>query len=250
MNIARSLRERGLLGTARLGLAVAGLWWGRLWGEIVSYKLRLFFGPERAAGIMLVVFRFRNRQRCCPPERLWMGRSLHEAIFRVRYINPADVTHGVKGGIVPYIQDGDWDLARRELPLNETVTELFVEHKLPPETAQYRRMRAAVEAEAPAYWCRTPEDVDRYFQVLLDTFEDISKSGYRTAQERRGTATAAGGYYPDEVLVSIGRDGELLLESGGTHRLSMAKLLVLEAIPAVVVRRHYRYTTATGDWLG
>jgi hypothetical protein len=44
----------------------------------------------------------------------------------------------------------------------------------------------------------------------------------------------------DEILVDIGREGELLFVTG-RHRLSLAKLLDLDRIPIAIVVRHAQW---------
>lgn len=42
----------------------------------------------------------------------------------------------------------------------------------------------------------------------------------------------------DELTINIGRDGQLIRNSGGRHRVSMARILGIEEIPARVLVRH------------
>ncbi len=73
--------------------------------------------------------------------------------------------------------------------LHPTVRELWVEGRHFTRTTQYAVMIKAVEAfqrgqcahpeRLGAYWCRTAEDVDHYFEILNNAFESIRDGGYR-----------------------------------------------------------------------
>ena len=44
--------------------------------------------------------------------------------------------------------------------------------------------------------------------------------------------------YPNEILVSVDCNGRMYLERGGTHRLSIAKVLNISSVWVSVIRRH------------
>jgi len=47
--------------------------------------------------------------------------------------------------------------------------------------------------------------------------------------------------YPDECRVGIGRNGEIVRIEGGSHRISIAKILGISNIPVLVVIRHNKW---------
>ena len=98
--------------------------------------------------------------------------------------------------------------------------------------------------------CRNQEELDAYFKKLEDIYQEFSLGQYRTQNElKEEDPVGKLIIYPNEVLLAIDRQGNYLLESGGTHRLSIAKLLGLETIPAVIIRKHYQYVKSKKDWL-
>lgn len=67
-----------------------------------------------------------------------------------------------------------------------------------------------------------------------DLFESIQSDGYKTQREMREPVK-----YPErhEIMIDIGRHGQLLLDDG-RHRMCIAKLLGLDSIPVKVLVRH------------
>lgn len=249
-----AIKNRGLTYTLKRVTAYVLHSISYLYREYSSYCPSIFLGPELALKMYFAVFKFRCRYNLfLSRERaLWLGKSLRDRVYKTTYVNPAEVNYEIKGGYVPYIQDGDWDLAKREFTLHETIKGLFVDKIPASETEQYKTMKEAIEKKD---WntsrdCHTQEDLDTYFRTFEDIYRDYSKGIYRTQDE----VTPA---YPDrrpklygnEVLLSIDREGQYMLESGGTHRLSIAKLVGLEKIPVIIIRKHYQYVKSRKDWL-
>lgn len=108
------------------------------------------------------------------------------------------------------------------------------------ETTFIERCLELAEAGSPSWRSLTTRDdiLDRCARI--DTlYERIKRDGYRSQQEL-GYGSLLG--VTEEVLVDIGRDGDLLF-TNGRHRLAIAKLLDLEAIPVGVLVRHKEWMT-------
>ena len=253
-----ALKNKGIIYTAgRILAVIPRLIWSSvpyLFWEYSGYVVRFFLGAERTLKLYFAFYKFRCRHNLLlGRERIfWVSKSFKDCVYKITYVNPADIKYIMQGGYVPYIQDGDWDLSKREFTLNETVRELFEDNIPVTETRQYKMMKEGVENKdwRVCYWCRTQEDIDTYFKILVDAYWDIKDNGYRTQSEleEKGVKVKPG-RYPGEILLSIDRDGNYLLESGGSHRLSIVKLLGIEMIPAVINRKHYQYVKSQCDWL-
>jgi hypothetical protein len=120
---------------------------------------------------------------------------------------------------------------------SKTVFQLFRDALPYQQTAQFREISSFVRRGLVHEWqargCRTEADIERYFIGLRHTFEAIRLSGYKT-QEQLGKSR-----WFDEIKVFVDRYGELHKQQGaGHHRLAMARILELDAIPVLVVGVH------------
>lgn len=199
-------------------------------------------GPEKTFQIFYGIFRFRCRYNLFLGlfKSFWLGKCLSDHVLKVQYVDPGDIKYSLQGGFVPYIQSGDWDLQKRPFEMHHFIIEHY-KNNIPLEsTAQYKDMKIAIAQMnwKKSYWCRCDEDLKEYFRILLNACEDIKNGKYLSQHELPKDISSTNGYYPNEVLVSIDRNGDFLHENGGWHRLSMAKLCQLRKIPVVVIRKH------------
>lgn len=222
--------------------------------DLPTLVLFRILGPRKAYSYVLKIFRLRckynlflGKERC-----LWLGKHLGLYAYKTIYINPKEIKYQLKGGIVPYIQSGDWDLKKKPFRLHDTIKEIYVDNIPLKETKQYRRMKTAIENKdwGKAYWCRSQSELDNHFKILADALSDIKNGKYLSQSELSQDIQNMKKelYYPNEILVSIDRDGNYLHEKGGSHRLSMARICNLSRIPIVVIRKHYEYVK-NQEWL-
>ena len=90
--------------------------------------------------------------------------------------------------------------------------------------------------------CETEAQILERFDRLDGLYEQIARDGYKTQRELAQTTGQKQGWgfideFAHEILVDIGRDGELLFVDG-RHRLCLAKILELETIPVAFRVRH------------
>jgi hypothetical protein len=140
-----------------------------------------------------------------------------------------------------FLVDGGWDLRPRPFDLHPAVEDLFV-HGLPPErTRTYARMLEAVEAgdHVAARGCRDVHEVEAWFANLRRIHDGIAEHGYRS-QLRLGRPPG------DEITLCVGRGGRLFLLRHGNHRLSIAKVLGLRRVPAIVRGVHSGFLDGRG----
>ena len=104
-----AVENKGVIHTLKRALAYLSRYISHLYREYSSCALSIFLGHEPAWKICLAVYKFRCKHGLLGNGRsLWVGKSLRNCAYKTAYINPAEVNHVIKGGIVPYIQDGDW----------------------------------------------------------------------------------------------------------------------------------------------
>jgi len=137
---------------------------------------------------------------------------------------------------------GEWD--RRSIPFDEYIPyaglrRRFVEGVDWEATRYYRRAVECITDGAPLWGCETEAEFRARCEGLDRLYERIDREGYRSAGELED-----GKLQYDEVAVNVGRDGRLLFNDG-KHRLSIAKLLGVDAVPVRVIVRHQEWVAGS-----
>lgn len=204
-------------------------------------------------------------------QRLRLRRRYNEADITPVWISPADIT-GLTGeyefrddghldyvphfkpreagwDTLPYetevaygtVKGGDWDRTQPDfskLLLYRGTRQHFVDGLDWQETVYYRRLveqfrkRGWETGEAETLALERCEKIDR-------VYKRIERDGYQSQRELNGHPL-------HEVTVTVGRDGEILYNCEGRHRLSVAKVLDVEEIPVLVLARHEEFDGNTG----
>ena len=94
-------------------------------------------------------------------------------------------------------------------------------------------MKERVEHDLPTYGCKTLEDVENHYKKMLEGWHSIKTDGYKIQGFTNNKSP-----YPDDILVSIGSEGDIFLERNGTHRLTLAQYFNLSKISVFVIRIH------------
>ncbi len=148
------------------------------------------------------------------------------------------------------VRAGSWDLDT--VPLDEHFVYTSLEQRFLhgvewSDTHLYRVAIAGIEDGSGRYHgCRTLGDLEHRLARLDDLNARIGRDGYRTQAEVRRSEGGVGGVRRtrpaalDEVVVHIGREGDVLLVDG-VHRFSIARLQGIESIPVIVLLRHAQW---------
>ena len=91
------------------------------------------------------------------------------------------------------------------------------------------------------YWCKSHEDVDEYFSRLIRAYESIKLAGYKSQSELVAASSGDVRKLSDEIRIFIGREGEFILGTGGTHRVLIAQMLGVERVSVRLVGVHERF---------
>ena len=168
----------------------------------------------------------------------WCYWPADDVVYQIVKVNPFDIAHEIKDGVVP-IKDNTkfWQRARTFKP-HSAIIDMFANGVHYSETEQYKTMSKKIDAGNTAYWCKTKRDVDKYFTELIDTYNNMKVNGYRRSEIRESEGAVWHGTYPNEILVSVDHRGSMYLERGGTHRLSIARLLDLNEVYVAVIREY------------
>jgi hypothetical protein len=172
------------------------------------------------------------------------ARLLPQGVMRrVIRVPTKDVTYTLLGitahipwGKKLFVRRGDWGSAIVTYKGHESMWQIFTEAVPYQQTEQYREMRSHVDAGIRhPNWpgCRTPEDVDRYFEELFVAHDQIRDHGYKSQAELGSSKPH------DEVGINVGPDGELIVIRGGTHRLALAHILGVPTMPVLVFGAHH-----------
>ena len=158
-----------------------------------------------------------------PREAGWSSVPYHE-----------EVPYGARRG-------GDWDQQRppfSKLLLYRGTRQRFVEGLDWEDTIYYTQLLDRFRSEG---WSESDAKMlsrarcERVDQV----YDTIEQEGYRSQR-------ALDGHPLHEVTVTVGRDGELLYNCEGRHRLSVAKVVGIEEIPVLVLVQHDGFEGTVG----
>ncbi len=209
----------------------------------VSYRLRYHDRVRRLplplAHVLFVLTASWVRLTVATLHRLFPNKYTDADPYRVLFVDPDRITrisglhdHKRRG----WVREGEWD---RDC-------DRFDEQPIPKSIRQH------FTADTP--WEQTPladayDDPDRFEQKcarIERLYSEIEQHGFRpqrelvtespTAAWRNANATIAP--QTNEITIDIGRDGELLWNMLGKHRLSIAQVLDVDRVPVLVFTRH------------
>lgn len=133
-----------------------------------------------------------------------------------------------------------------DTPLFQAMKRHFVDGVPWTETRFVQEVISLLETGEAGIWhgsCNRDDVLDRCEQ-LESIYRDMSRRGCLSYRERLPPQDRCGNVIDameEEILVDIGRDGELLLVSG-KHRVALARLIGLETVPVGFLVRH-------ADWM-
>lgn len=173
---------------------------------------------------------------------------------RLVWVPPDRITRVVEFPVAKFrmngiVRCGDWDRNRppfEDLDVYRAFRRHFREGVPWAETAFFDRVLDDIDRGVEPWGCGSREAFEARCRRLDALYEAMRTGGYRTQaalldddrpNPLADDAAATGKRRRDEVAVHIGRDGTLLFEDG-RNRLSLAKLLGIEAIPVRVLLRH------------
>ncbi|MBA7479541.1 hypothetical protein ES707_14975 [subsurface metagenome] len=169
------------------------------------------------------------------------------------YVDPLLITHTVnrsdrtlKRNVVWHfgtVADGDWDLNGAPIQKYGHVYSILKQRVV--NGLNYDEMPEFRENLERIKRGETPDNCssEKQYRAKYVRFEHLCKKvksegyktqkdlGYQTQKELRT------GHPFNEILVQVGRRGNLLLEKG-IHRLAIAQVLKLQRVPVIITRRH------------
>ena len=168
--------------------------------------------------------------------------------YKIIHINPEEIQYyggkftntpsryGGRFSVAYYagseVRGGDWDLKLErinELKKHKAVEQHFQGGKKWEETGIYEYLLEKIEENDKYDGCKSRSDIVNRYQRIDDLYDSISTEGFKRTSGL------------DQVCVNIGRDGEIIFNGNGHHRLSIAKTLNIEDIPVRVLIRHAKW---------
>lgn len=154
------------------------------------------------------------------------------------------------------VYGGPWDRFRSSLtdsPIYQAIAERFRDGVAWEETEHYRRTARAIDAGGSRWNSSSERELREKIQFLERLYESMAQHGYVPQTEVENYSSDAlpkpepstkrilGDDVPNECMVGVGRNGEMIRFTGAHHRVSIAKVLDLSDIPVVVTVRHERW---------
>lgn len=150
----------------------------------------------------------------------------------------------------PYIvDDGDWDINGlmdfSESFIYTSLFEMIINQKKWEDTELYSNILNKMKKGEPKWGCDTIDKCVKRGTYLMNLYEDIKSVGRILSREDllKFSNLKTKNFYGknDCIQVVIGRHGQILFASNGSHRLSIAKILKFPYVPAMVHKRHNQW---------
>ncbi len=149
------------------------------------------------------------------------------------YVKPKDIVLAVKKELEVFkfkgrVLGGNWDreVYKFEDSLFFKSFKRRVEKNTPwKETDYYKIVVEQIKKGNFKWSCKNVKEFDKRCEGWDRLYEKIKKEGFKK------------GWHEDEVSINISRNGEMIFNNG-RHRLTFAKLLEIDKIPAKVTVRH------------
>jgi len=174
---------------------------------------------------------------------------------RIIHVDPNDIIYETRSKMGSTLDEpnvvcgGRWDTAVDKFKDRYKVRALIRHFKQDvnwEKTEYYNRKLAKIRANETWRGCTSKDDLDKFFQRMDSLFEIIRDEGYKTQaellaespEETKELNNDADIPIQNEIGINIGRNGDLLWQNKGQHRLCIAQLLNLDYVPVQVLTRH------------
>ena len=191
----------------------------------------VYFTPKWIKRLIYVIWRiyWKSKTKFLPNKYYIDPYSTDGIIF----VNPQNIKLATKKEFEVFkfksrVLGGNWDKEVTEfenLDFFTSYKKKFEEDISWEETEFYQRVTKQIMRGNFKWSCKNVEEFNKRCAEWDRLFEKIRKEGYKS------------GWHEDEVSVNIGRNGELIFNNG-RHRLTFAKLLNIDKIPAKITVRH------------
>lgn len=206
-------------------------------GRLISKFLSKKVAPKKNDKLFDILNNYKkitfNNLISIPGYGYWLDKNDIKAHGFYIEIDPFKVLKQTKHGEVPFIDGSNWETHAVPFKRHSVIYEILDQKKKWQDTEQYKLMKERVKHDLPTYGCNTLEDVENHYKKMLEGWHSIKTDGYKIQGFTNNKSP-----YPDDILVSIGSEGDIFLERNGTHRLTLAQYFNLSKISVFVIRIH------------
>jgi len=166
----------------------------------------------------------------------YCGRS--NAEHELIYINPNDIFEETRSNFGSFLDhpfgvySGNWDKRTSKFSSREAVIGLkrhFNENIDWEQTTYYQNALSTLESGCSWRNCKNKRDIDQQFNSWDELYTDMKNNGYKNKDQ------------DVPIGVNISRDGSLLWQYEGQHRLCIAQILDIDCVPVKVMIRHKKW---------
>ena len=174
--------------------------------------------------------------------------------FKKIYVDPTQITRETEGPCRHrgWVVDGEWDTGCRRIDDSELYRcfkRRFVDGETWEETGYIDFARDELRSGGNAWGLTSEDQIPTRCEQLDSIWRSMKSEGYKSQTELLEENPKAtynqnvDSVHPElnEIGVDIGRDGDVLWNRVGHHRLLMATLLGIEQVPVFVHRRHKQW---------
>lgn len=197
--------------------------------------------PNPMAKAIYVLVRGLVRRLIWLLNKIYLDKYTDADPYKQIYVEPSSIeltTGEIFSKRRGWVVDGEWDSAGKlymQRTFAKAIEQRFVDGVEWDQTVLAEKYDKSTLDERG-------KEIDRLHQQILD-------EGYKSQRQllKQSPETAWNGLndamHPlaNEIAVDIGRDGELLWNMCGQHRLAIAKVLEIDRIPVQVFRRHSQW---------
>jgi len=169
--------------------------------------------------------------------------------YEVIYVDPNQIKH-ISGNHDKkrrgWVVDGDWDKNGKrflDLPIPAAIKEHYMEGKEWEETTLYDHYS---DKDSFKEKCQKIENL--YDQITANGFHSQKELVRSDPKKAYPSVNATMSPRTNEITIDIGRDGELLWNMLGKHRLSIAKVADVDTVPVLVFTRHRQWEQTRNEY--
>ncbi len=137
------------------------------------------------------------------------------------------------------IKPGDWEVNVGKIEKSKKyqgVVQRYRDGREWRETVVFGHMIDLIQNGMYPDSCTSPREIEERYKEIDELYETIRSDGYKPDNEISLSRGEIG-----DVALAIGRNGELILQGDGIHRVAIARVLDLDTIPVRISMRHLQW---------